>query len=353
MRAAEAVFIFKAIVKIPIWVYNVNEKGSKKGREAVDEKRGIRYFPIGLFASVMGFAGVTIAVKQAEILNQASHFVSSIAAALTTLLFLLYIVVFIYRIIRYYEDVKNDFQHPVKMNFFAAISISLLLLSVLYVEISQILSIGLLLIGGAMQLSLTLAILSKLIWRHSFAVEQFNPAWFIPIVGNVIVPLAGVHHDLPNDILWLFFGIGILFSIIYFALFFVRAYFYAPFPKKLWPTVFILMAPPAIGFVSYVKITETVDAFANILYGVAFFIGLFLLVHIKRFMTIPFFVSWWAFLFPSAAMTIATANMYLFHRYEFYQWLFYLQLLGLIGLTVFLSWKTIRLAIDRKLCVKE
>jgi len=319
----------------------------------VSKERGICYFPVGLFASVMGLAGLAIAIKQAENLFGIHHTASSIIIALTTLLFLFFSVVFIYRMIRCFEQVKHDFQHPVKKNFFAAISISLLLLSVLYVEISQALSIGLLFVGGVLQLSLTLIILSKLIWRHSFAFEQFNPAWFIPIVGNIIVPLAGVHHGFVSDILWMFFGIGVLFSIIYFAIFFVRAYFYKPLPEKLWPTVFILMAPPAIGFVSYVKMTETVDAFANILYGIAFFIGLFLLFQLKRFMTVPFYVSWWAFLFPSAAMTVATANMYLFHRYEFYQWLFYLQLISLIVLTVYLGWKTIQLAKDRKLCVKE
>ena len=319
----------------------------------MNTERGIRYFPIGLFASVMGFAGVGIAIKQAENLYEIGNIASSIVVALTTLLFLFYSVVFIYRMIRYGEDLKNDCQHPVKMNFFAAISISLLLLSVLYFEMSRSLSLGLFFIGSALQLSLTMVILSKLIWRQSFHVEQFNPAWFIPIVGNIIVPLAGVHHDLQSEVLWMFFGIGVLFSIIYFPIFFVRAYFYAPLPEKLWPTVFILMAPPAIGFVAYVKMTETVDAFANILFGIAFFIGLFLLFHLKRLLTIPFFISWWAFLFPSAAMTIATAHMYLFRDYQFYEWLFYLQLFGLLVFTLLLSWKTIQLAVERKLCVKE
>lgn len=51
------------------------------------------------------------------------------------------------------------------------------------------------------------------------------------------------------------------------------------------------MAPPAIGFVSYIKLTGGVDTFAYMLYGIALTIGLLLLFQRKRFMQIPFFIS--------------------------------------------------------------
>ena len=82
------------------------------------------------------------------------------------------------------------------------------------------------------------------------------------------------------------------------------------------------MAPPAVGFMSYLKITENADSFAYILYGIAFFIGLLLLFQLKRFMSIPFYISWWAFLFPSAAMTIATSQMAILRNQFIYELLF-------------------------------
>src|SRR5699024_8079667 len=80
---------------------------------------------------------------------------------------------------------------------------------------------------------------------------------------------------------------------------------------------------------------------------------LLLLFQLKRFMQIPFFISWWAFLFPSAAMTIDTVEMYLDHGKVLYHGMFILQVVGLLALAIFLSWKTIELAINRQLCVKE
>lgn len=70
---------------------------------------------------------------------------------------------------------------------------------------------------------------------------------------------------MPKEINWMFFGFGALFSIIYMTIFFNRSVFHPPLPVQLLPTYFILMAPPAIGFVSYIKISESADTFAYIL----------------------------------------------------------------------------------------
>ncbi|MFX4155809.1 C4-dicarboxylate ABC transporter, partial [Aliarcobacter butzleri] len=76
-----------------------------------------------------------------------------------------------------------------------------------------------------------------------------NPAWFIPIVGNLIVPLAGV-GIVDNTILYFYFSIGIFFWINLFAIILNRIIFHNQFAPKLKPTHFILIAPPAIGFIS-------------------------------------------------------------------------------------------------------
>lgn len=319
----------------------------------MEKERGIRYFPIGLFASVMGFAGVTIAITHAEKLFALNNVLSTFFLIVTTLLFLMNGGFLLYRLMNHRDEVKKDFNHPVKMNFFGAVSISLLLLAALYYEISQSVSLTLWIAGSVLQISLTLVILARLIWHHQFQIGQFNPAWFIPIVGNIIAPIAGTLLNIPQEINWMFFGIGALFSIIYMTIFFNRSVFHPPLPQMLLPTYFILMAPPAIGFVSYLNIAGNVDAFAYTLYGIAFFIGLFLLLQLRRFFSIPFVIPWWAFLFPSAAVTIATARLYFENGNVFYQWLFTIQLIGLIVLALYLAWKTIRLAMNRSLCLKD
>lgn len=314
----------------------------------MNKQKLIQNFPINLFASVMGFAGVTIAITHFEKLLNLAPITSFIFLIITSLLFVLNGVILVIRLIKYPEAVKTDFAHPVKMNFFATISIGLLLIAVIYLPYSNGLAFILWLTGTILQLSLTLLILSDVIWKHQFTIDQFNAAWLIPIVGNIIVPIAGVEF-MPHSINWIFFSIGILFSIIYFTLFFNRSFFHSKVPQGMFPTYFILMAPPAIGFTSYLKLVDRLDGLAFVLYGTAIFIGLLLSVNIKRFVTVPFSVAWWAYLFPSAAMTGATFQIYQLTNERYFIILFYAQLFFLICLALYNLTKTFVLYQKEKL----
>lgn len=318
----------------------------------MNKEKGIRYFPIALFASVMGVSGLAISIRLIENVYEVTNIASNIVIILASLMFLVNIVILFYRLINYKADVQVDFNHPVRMNFFGAISISLLLLGMLYYDVNVSLSFYTWIAGALLQFILTLAILSKLIWKHEFQLGQFNPAWFIPIVGNIVVPLAGVYH--ASDWLnWTFFSVGVVFSIIYFTIFMNRIFFQPAPPAKLLPTFFILLAPPGIGFVSYVKMTGEINIFAYIMFGLAFYLGLLFLYQIRRFLSIPFFISWWAFLFPSAAVTNATIYLHNYTGEPILSYIYHLQVVGLIALTIYLFAKTIELLVKGQLCLKE
>lgn len=316
------------------------------------QEKGLRYFPIALFASVMGVSGLALSLRLVESIYEFNNIVSNIVVVIATLMFLVNITIFFYRLINFSEDVVKDFNHPVKMNFFGAISISLLLLGALYYDMHEGLSYITWLLGAIVQFFLTLAILSRLIWQHEFQLGNFNPAWFIPIVGNIVVPLAGVYHA-TEWINWMFFGIGIVFSVIYYTIFIQRVYFAPPIPVKLTPTYFILLAPPGIGFIAYIKLTEQFDMFAYVLIGFALYIGFLFLFQLRRFFTIPFFISWWAFIFPSAAITNAIIHFQQHIGGTVLEIIFHLQVGGLITLTVYVFAKTVGLIMQRKLCIKE
>ncbi len=317
----------------------------------MEKERGLRYFPIALFASVMGLAGTTFAVKQYEDMYGLVNIVSTILFSLTILIFIIISGIFLYRLIKYPEDIKEELNHPVKTNFFGAISISFLMVGLIFYEVNETVSFVIWAIGAIIQLFLTLFLLTDLMWQQSLKIEQFNPVWFIPIVGNIVVPLAGVYH-VGVEINIFYFSLGIIFSIIYFTLFMNRMFFKGPLPPMLRPTVFILLAPPAIGFMSYVKIFGEANGFAFILYGFAFYIGLLFLYQIKHYLKVPFFVSWWAMLFPTAAVTNATFMMYELTELIYLKWLIHLQIIGLIALALYLLARTFGLYQNKKLCVK-
>ncbi|MFP3442800.1 hypothetical protein R0K18_34200, partial [Pantoea sp. SIMBA_133] len=77
-------------------------------------------------------------------------------------------------------------------------------------------------------------------------------------------------------------------------------------PAKLLPTLFILIAPPAVGSISWFQLVGEINAFGRILYYIALFLTLMLLTQTTRFIKLDFFLSWWAYSFPIAAITIAS-----------------------------------------------
>jgi len=91
---------------------------------------------------------------------------------------------------------------------------------------------------------------------------------------------------------------------------FYRLLFHNPLPERLLPTLFILIAPPAVGFIAYVKLTGTVDPVARILYYFALFVFVLMIPQLKMLSRIKYYLSWWAYTFPMAALTIATILMY-------------------------------------------
>src|SRR5690625_7999162 len=100
------------------------------------KESSLRYYPLALFSSVMGFAAVTIATRQLELTYEVPHFVSCTLFIITALWFLFNLVVFGYRLIQFPKEIKHQFSHQIKMNFFYAISISFLLMVVLFMPYS-------------------------------------------------------------------------------------------------------------------------------------------------------------------------------------------------------------------------
>jgi tellurite resistance protein len=184
-------------------------------------------------------------------------------------------------------------------------------------------------------------------WIHHarWQVQHTTPAWFIPIVGNIIAPIGGVTLGF-TEVSWFFFAIGILYWIVLKVLVFNRIIFHEPLPEKLLPTLFIMIAPPAVGFIAYLKLNQgVVDNFAHILYYAAMFLVLLLVSQLPRFARIPFFVSWWAYSFPIAAFTIGTLIMFEQSQTLFFQTLSHLMLTLVSILLTVLIVKTVKAAI--------
>jgi tellurite resistance protein len=312
----------------------------------------LAYFPISFFSTVMGLSGLCIAWENAELTFGLSLRLENAVIPFTTLVFCILLALYLTKMVRYPQEVVKELNHPVKLNFFPAISISLILLSIAMLKILPGFSQVLWLAGTALHLGFTLYVMNVWIHHDKFEIHHINPAWFIPVVGNVLVPIAGTAHGYP-EISWFFFSIGILFWLVLFTIIFYRVLFHHPLPEKLMPTFFILIAPPAVGFISYVKLAGGLDNFAHMLYYSGLFLTLLLLTQTSRFSRLQFFLSWWAYSFPLAAITIATLLMYRIKEQFAFAVIGWILLSILTLIVTYLLYRTLEAVGHHRICQPE
>ena len=170
------------------------------------ETSRLQHFPISWFAMVMGLAGLTIALHRAETLFGLPVPASSATLVVTIAVFLSLALLYALKAVRHPCAVKAEFSHPIKLNFFPTISIGLILISIALLPHHKPLSLVVWAAGASLHLLFTLYVLSAWIHHTHFEINHMNPAWFIPIVGNILVPIAGVQHGFA-ELGWFFFSI--------------------------------------------------------------------------------------------------------------------------------------------------
>ncbi|KPA22702.1 Tellurite resistance protein TehA [Shimia sp. SK013] len=320
--------------------------------EASAQTSKLQHFPVPIFATIMGLMGWALAFHAVPdgmpLAGRLSSGVMWIGTAVFAGLATLYLV----KLVRFPEAVRSEWNHPVRLAFFPAISISLLLLSTAMWAHFPDLAKGLWLTGATGQVVLTLAVVSGWISHRSFEVGQLTPAWFIPAVGNVVAPIAGAQMGFV-ELSWLFFSAGVIFWVVLLTLVFNRLIFHDPIPGKLLPTLVILIAPPAVAFSAYVSLTGQVDGVARIFLNAAYIFAALVLVQAPKFRHLPFALSWWALSFPVAALAIASFRFGGLTDSDVHTYIGYGVLVVLSVTMIGLIARTLLAAVRGEICVPE
>ena len=346
----------------------------------------IANLPIALFASVMGIGGLSLVLKKASVAfgsvalasasfnsttlhsganavesNLDSSWQGAVApflwwgaygfAVLAVVIFALLLVCYGAKMLYHFNAFKADLKHQVKINFLSSIPISMLIIVAFWSDLSSGVDLlwqgilGLFYVASALQLILSLYVMS--FWfKESMKTALLSPAWFIPIVGNLIVPLSGGLINAPKELLLFFFSIGCFFWILLSAMIMQRLIFEQSLESKFIPTLFIFIAPPSIFVVDFHSLFGFHNALSFVGFNVALFFVLLLLSLGNIFTKLNFAPSWWAFTFPLCAFGIASFDLYMIDFKCFYG------LLGILGLVmaffavVFISYKTLRAVVS-------
>lgn len=299
----------------------------EENKESMEENYWLVHFPIMFFASVMGVGGLSLVVnKSIDIfeLHESLGWLSVICVAISVALLVAIVGLYGLKIIKYPKAFLKELKHPVRINFFAAVSVSILIVLMLVLPyIGDGFALVLFWIGALLQLIFSLYVV-KYWFVNEMKQKMASPAWFIPIVGNLIVPLAGMKLNIAlgdvivsYEVLIFYFGMGTFFWILLGAGLLFRLIFGENLPQKFLPTLFIFIAPPSIfGLDVLLMFNDFISmgssyVIASASFSVALFF-IFLMASIFNvFLNIKFALSWWAFTFPIAAFTLCSLELYI------------------------------------------
>ena len=275
------------------------------------------------FAIPMGLCGLALAWNRAsELMGEMALAISLVLGVAALAAYLALAVAAVLRLRRHPKAWQEDRAHPVRHAFLAAIPIGLMLLATVGTALlgpEGLRSGAPVLVGsvhlawwvGALgQFTVTLWVLSRW-WQGNkpggLHWPVMTPAMIIPVVGNVLAPLAGVplgHTEWAAAQ----FGVGLLFWPVVLVLLLVRVATQGLWPERLLPAHFILIAPPAVVGLALLQFGAP-RLLAWGCWGVALFSFLWAGSQARRLAALPFGVPHWGLSFPLAALAALTLRL--------------------------------------------
>ncbi|MDR5754336.1 MULTISPECIES: dicarboxylate transporter/tellurite-resistance protein TehA [unclassified Caballeronia] len=202
-----------------------------------------------------------------------------------------------------------EMQHPVQSSFSALGPVSSLLAAQALIHYSRPLAFAVFVVAAASALAIGVYLHGRF-WQGGRKAELTTPAIYLPSVGTSFVAGTTAAAFGWTQLGALFFGAGVLSWLALESMILHRASVLEPLPDALRPTLGIQLAPPVVGGVTYMSITNgTPDVFAMILLGYGLYQALLLLRLLPWIRKQAFAPSYWAFSFGVAALPTLAMRM--------------------------------------------
>ena len=272
-------------------------------------------------------------------------------AEINTAVYIAIAIAYIARILLDPHGFARQLRHPVQGPFMSVIAIATMLLSLDWSVVLRNpgVAAAFFYTGLVIHTVIFLLVMYYMERHPGIEVHYMNPGWYMPAVGNVLVPyvgmvLAGEGISVSKSLLGIYLGTGTIMWVALFAIWLYRTIFYHPPPARLMATNWINLAPPAViplsyeallgftpkvymklyheaartaaGTVTAKLLVALFDIFYYTFWGTAGLLFLLVLAVTIAYLVrreVEFAESWWAFVFPLAAYTISTIHLYLHH----------------------------------------
>lgn len=310
----------------------------------------IKNFAPSWFAAVMGTGILAIT---SLFYSQYVPFLKSIAVFLfyfNLILFFVLLIPWTLRWFLYTKEALADLEHPVASNFYATIAIAILVLSANFTIIGKNVFIGSIFWFVGTGLTIFFGILSPFIMFRGehVTMDHINPAWFIPPVGLIVIPIpgsfmiaqySGVIKELVIFLNYFGWGAGFFIYMALCAICMHRFILHRPLPNVLAPTIWINLGPIGAGTVAlinlvnhteFITLKEPFFLFGFLFWGFGIWwvvMAIAMTIYYIRTMKLPYALSWWAFTFPLGAYVAASHSV---------ATTFHLELIDFIGFALYL-----------------
>lgn len=269
-------------------------------------------FPVSSFGICLGVGSQAImwktlaSTESTKFLHISPH-INQIAWFISIALTVVVAAIYALKLMFYFEAVRREYHHPIRVNFFFAPWISLLFLALgVPPSITNTLPKPLWYILMAPILCLELKIYGQWMSGGQRRLSKVaNPSNHLSIVGNFVGALLGASMGLKEGPVF-FFAIGLAHYIVVFVTLYQRLPTNDTLPKDLHPVFFLFVAAPSVASMAWARIVGSFDYGSKMAYFIAMFLYFSLATRVNFFRGVRFSLAWWAYTFPMTGAAIAT-----------------------------------------------
>ncbi|PAN33023.1 hypothetical protein PAHAL_5G530000 [Panicum hallii] len=269
-------------------------------------------FPVSAFGMCMGMSSQAILWKRIAI-SASTRFlhitvkVNLVLWCVSVALMFVVSVLYACKVVFYFEAVRREYYHPIRVNFFFAPWIACLFLAIGVPDlVAASLPHWLWYVLMAPIVCLELKIYGQWISGGQRRLSRVaNPSNHLSIVGNFVGALLGGIMGLKEGPMF-FFSVGLAHYMVLFVTLYQRLPTSETLPRDLHPVFFLFVAAPSVACLAWARITGEFGYGSRVAYFIAMFLYASLAVRVNLFRGFSFSLAWWAYTFPMTSAAIAS-----------------------------------------------
>lgn len=265
--------------------------------------------PAGFFGMVLGLSGLANAWRVGARIWQIPVIVGEVLTVVTVAVWLVLIVLYALKWIVIRSEGLKEATHPVQCCFIGLIGVATMLVAGGILPYSRIGAETIFLIGAAYTLAFSVWRTGGL-WQGERDIAATTAVLYLPsVAGSFVTAIVSSALGFPE---WgqLFFGAGFFAWLAIESALLHRLLTGPALPPPLRPTLGIQLAPPAVGALAYIGVTQgPADILVHAMLGYAILQALIMIRLLPWITKEAFSPAYWAFSFGATALAAAPMRL--------------------------------------------